>query len=357
MREKKTSKLLDIIFDNLIWLLVAAGLVIFSSLSSSFRSPNNLAGLLYRSAALGLLVMGQSFTMITGNFDLSSESGLGLTAMVAALALASVDNGGLGWEVSPFVAIILMIGVGLLIGWINGNLITRLKMNNLIVTIAMQMILRGLVYIISPGATASFFPKSFNWLGGGTLFKIPLEKGFLNIPVATVFVILAFLIAYFITRYTQFGRDMYATGANVVAAKDAGIDTDKIIRTVYLISGFCMALAGLLAAGRLDSATPRTGDGLTFPVQAASVIGGVSMAGGRGTMIGALGGLLLWSILDNGLGIMKVSPFWIETSRGLILLFAVWLDAVKVKKMHDKSLIETLLHTTIGLKDKTIVKK
>lgn len=352
----RTSKLLGIIFDNLIWLLVAAGLLIFSSLSESFRSPNNLVNLLYRSSALGLLVLGQSFTMITGNFDLSSESGLGLTAMVAALVMATADTGGLGLEYSPFIAIVLMIGVGLLIGLINGFLITRLRMNNLIVTIAMQMILRGLVYIISPGSTASFFPKAFNWLGGGSLFKIPLEKGFFSFPVATLFVIVIFLIAHVIARYTQFGRNMYAVGSNIIAAKDAGIDTDKVVRVVYLIDGFCMAIAGLLAAGRLDSATPRTGAGMTFPVQAAAVIGGVSMAGGRGNMIGALGGLLLWSILDNGLSIMKVSPFWIETSRGLILLFAVWLDAVKVQKMHDKSLIESLLNTTIGLKDKTIVK-
>jgi simple sugar transport system permease protein len=354
--KEKTSKLLGIIFDNLIWLLVFAGLVIFSSLSDSFRAPNNLVSLLYRTSALGLLVLGQSFTMITGNFDLSSESGLGLTAMVAALVMSTVENGGLGFELSPFLAILLLFGVGALIGLVNGFLITRLRMNNLIVTIAMQMILRGLVYIISPGSTASFFPKAFNWLGGGSLYKIPLERGFVNIPVATVFVILIFIVAHIITRYTQFGRNMYATGSNAVAAKDAGIDTDKIIRWVYLIDGLCMALAGLLAAGRIDSATPRTGAGMTFPVQAASVIGGISMAGGRGNMIGALGGLMLWSILDNGLSILKVSPFWIETSRGLILLFAVFLDAIKVKRMHNRSLIESLLHTTIGLKDKTVIK-
>jgi ribose/xylose/arabinose/galactoside ABC-type transport system permease subunit len=183
-----------------------------------------------------------------------------------------------------------------------------------------------------------------------------MGRGSLRFPVATLFVIIAFLIAHFVTRYTQFGRNMYAVGSNVNAAKDAGIETDKVIRIVYLIDGFCMAIAGLLAAGRLDSATPRTGDGLIFPVQAAAVIGGVSLAGGRGTLIGALGGLTLWAILDNGLSIMKVSPFWIEASRGLILLFAVWLDAVKVGKMRQKSLRDSLASTKIGLKDKTIVK-
>ncbi len=351
----RTSSFLAIILDNLIWILVLAGMAIFSALSPSFRTPFNLVNILYRSAALGMLVIGQAFAMISGNFDLSSESGLGLTAMVAGLFLASTKNGGLGYEVSPVVAVLIMIAVGLTIGLINGFLITRMRMNNLIVTIAMLMILRGLIYIISPGATASFFPASFNWLGGGSLFKIPMGKGNLAVPAASIFIILAFIAAHIITRYTQFGRNMYAVGSNPVAAKDAGIETDKIIRIVYLISGFCMAIGGLLIAGRLDSATPRIGAGLIFPVQAAAVVGGVSLFGGRGTMIGAFGGLLLWSILDTGLSIMEVSPFWIEASRGLLLLFAVGLDAIKVKGMHRQALEETLATTQIGLRDEKII--
>ena len=148
---------------------------------------------------------------------------------------------------------------------------------------------------------------------------------------------------------------MYAVGSNLVAAKDAGIDADKIIRRVYLISGFCMAIAGLLAAGRLDSATPRVGAGLIFPVQAAAVVGGISLFGGRGNLLGAMGGLVLWSILDVGLPIMKVSPFWIEASRGLLLLFAVGLDAIRVQKMRQRALEESLSQTDIGLSDKNIV--
>ena len=192
----RASKFLEIIFANLIWILVLAALAIFSTLSPSFRTPFNLVSILYRSASLGMLVIGQSFAMISGNFDLSAESGLGLTAMVGALFIASAANGGLGYEISPLFAILIMIAVGLAVGWINGFLITRMRMNNLIVTIAMLMILRGLIYIISPGATASFFPKSFNWLGGGTLFKIPMGQGNLAIPTASVFIILAFFPRY-----------------------------------------------------------------------------------------------------------------------------------------------------------------
>ncbi len=353
--KNKPNNIIAIILDNLIWLLVLAALVIFSSLSPAFRSPNNLLSTLQRSASLGVLVIGQAFAMMSGNFDLSSESGLALTAMVGGLFLATTQNGGLGYEVSPVVAILIMIAVGLLIGLVNGLLITKMHMNNLIATIAMQMILRGLVYIISPGATASFFPKGFTWLGGGNLFKIPMGKGFLGIPAASIFIILAFIAAHIIMKYTQFGRNIMAVGSNPVAAKDTGIEADKLIRRVYLISGFCMAIGGLLIAGRLDSATPRVGAGLIFPVQAAAVIGGVSLFGGRGSMIGAFGGLLLWSILDSGLSIMEVSPFWIETSRGLLLLFAIGLDAIKVKGMHRKALEETLASSQIGLQDTSVV--
>ncbi len=353
--KKNFNKIIYFLFDNLIWILVSASLIIFSIFSEGFRTPYNLVNILSRTAALGMLVIGQSFTMITANFDLSSESGLGLTAMVGGLLLAAEQNGGLGMEVSPAVAIAAMVAVGLAIGWVNGFLITRLRMNNLIVTIAMLMILRGLVYIISPGATAAFFPDGFKWLGAGSLVKIPQEKGFLAIPVSSVFIVVAFIIAHIITRYTQFGRNMYAIGSNITAAKDAGIDTDRIIRQVYLISGFCMAVAGLLATGPLDSATPRVGAGLIFPVQAAAVVGGISLFGGRGTMLGAMGGLFLWSILDVGLPIMKVSPFWIETSRGLLLLFAVGLDAIRVQRMRKRALAETLSQTEIGMADRNII--
>jgi len=266
--------------------------------------------------------------------------------------LASVDNGGLGWEVSPIIAIVVMLLVGIFIGWINGILITRFKLNNFIVTVAMLMILRGITYAISPGQSTSFFPKLFDWLGGGALFRVTQANGrALIIPAATFFVIIAFLIAHLVTRYRRFGRNMYAVGSNRSAAEAAGIDANRVIVAVYIISGLCAAIAGLLEAGRMDSATPRTGAGLIFPVQAAAVIGGISLFGGRGNMIGAFGGVLLWGILDTGLNIMKVSPFWIEVSRGILLLLAMLLDALKVRYLRRASIRKALATNPIGLED------
>ncbi len=352
MDNKQPSGILFFFINNLIWVLVLIALVVFSILSPSFFTPRNLVSIFVREAPLALLVVGQAFTLITGNFDLSSESTMGFTAMAAALLLAPAANGGLGIEMNPILGIVVMILIGALIGVVNGFFITKLKMNNFIMTVAMMMILRGATYAISPGNSVSFLPKAFTWLGGSALFKIPLEGGLkLAIPVSMFFVVIAFLIAYVITRYRRFGRNMFAVGSSRPAAQAAGVDIDKIILAVYIISGVCAALAGLLDAGRMNSATPRTGQGLIFPVQAAAVIGGISLFGGRGSMIGAFGGVLLWGILDTGLNITGVSPFWIEVSRGSLLLFAMFVDALKVKYLHRVSIQKVLAKSPIGMAD------
>lgn len=352
MGNVKTGNLFVFLVENLIWVLVLLALIIFSLLSDKFLTPFNLVNIFVRVAALGLLVIGQSFTLITGNFDLSSESTMGLTAMVGGLLVAAVATGGLGWEVNPLLAVLVMLVLGCLIGWINGILITRFKMNNFIVTVAMLFILRGATYIISPGQSTSFFPEVFNFLGSGSVYRIPLASGrFLPIPAAAIFLVVMFAVAHIVTRYRRFGRNMYAVGSNRAAADAAGIDSQRVILGVYVVSGLFAAMAGLLEAGRMDSATPRMGAGMIFSVQAAAVIGGISLFGGRGTLVGAFGGVLLWGILDTGLNILQVSPFWIEVSRGALLLFAVFLDAMKVRYLQRLSIRKALSGNPIGLRD------
>lgn len=356
MGKVNSGNLFILLVENLIWVLVLLALIVFSFLSPNFFTPNNLVNILIRVSALGLLVIGQSFTLITGNFDLSSESTMGLVAMVGGLLVAAAKTGGLGWQVNPLLAIAAMVALGCVIGWINGTLITRFKMNNFIVTVAMLFILRGVTYAISPGQSTSFFPDLFDYLGGGFVTRVQLPTGrFLPIPVSAIFLVVMFIIAHMVTRYRRFGRNMYAVGANRAAAVSAGIDSQRVILVVYVVSGFFAALAGLLEAGRLDSATPQLGSGMIFSVQAAAVIGGISLFGGRGTLIGAFGGVLLWGILDTGLNIMQVSPFWIEVTRGLLLLFAVFLDAMKVQYLHRVAVRRALVGNPIGLQDSAAV--
>ena len=352
MEKTRTNGVILFLIDNIIWVLVVIALVVFSLISPNFFTPYNLVSILVREAPIALLVVGQSFTLITGNFDLSAESTMGFTAMAAALLLTTTDEGGLGINLNPILGIVVMLLIGVGIGALNGFFISKLKMNNFIMTVAMQMVLRGATYAISPGNSISSLPSAFSWLGGAALFYLPLDGGRrLAIPVSAFFIVLAFLVAYLVTRHRRFGRNMYAVGSNRSAAQAAGIDLDKTVILVYIVSGLCAAFAGLLDAGRMNSATPRTGEGLTFPVQAAAVIGGISLFGGRGSMVGAFGGMLLWGILDTGLNIARVSPFWIEVSRGALLLFAMYIDALKVSYLRRISIRKVLVSSTIGLKD------
>lgn len=318
------NKLILAILDNLIWILLLASILLFSSLTPRFLTAQNIWNILIHSAVLGVMVVGQSFTLITGNFDMSAESVLGLTAIIGAWLITPAEPPffGSGWLLSPFVGVVAMLAVGLLIGWLNGFLITRLKMNNFIVTMAMMIILRGMVLVWNEGETITGMPKSFLALGGGHIGPI---------PICVIAMLLLFVVAFVITKYTRFGRNMYAVGGNRDAALASGINPDKLIRQVYLVSGALAAFAAWMQLGRIGVAMEALGEGMIFEIQAAAVIGGISLFGGRGNMIGALGGVLLLSSISSGLNLMRVSGFMIDAVRGLIILLAMLIDAQKVR--------------------------
>ena len=332
------NKLILFLLDNLIWLLLLITVVTFSLLSPRYWSAQNIGNILVHSAVLGVMVVGQSFTLITGNFDLSAESVLGLGAIIGAwlLAPAGDPHFGSGLMVPPIVAILAMFGLGLGVGWLNGVLITKLKMNNFIVTLSMLIILRGIILVWNEGASISGMPASFLALGHDSLGPVPLS-------VLTMLVV--FLVAYFVTKYTRFGRDMYAIGGNRDAALASGIDPQKRIRYVYLISGLLAAFAAWIELGRIGVAMEALGEGMIFEIQAAAVIGGISLFGGRGSIIGALGGVLLLSSINSGLNLMRVSGFMIDAVRGVIILLAMLIDAQKtrIKLSEPTALITTVV--------------
>ena len=351
MERDRTSSFLFAIIDNLIWVIVIVAFILFSLLSNRFFTLFNLLNILPRVAALGLLVIGQSFTMTTAHFDLSSESTLGLTAMMGALFVATAGFGGLGIMMPPLYAIALMILLGLLVGSLNGFMITKLRMNNLVATIAMLILLRGVVWIISPGKSVSALGPVFNWIGGGVLLTIRAGGRATGVPASFFFVLAAFAVAHLVTRYTRFGRDMYAIGSNREAAEATGIRTQRVIFFVYVISGACSAIGGLLAAGREDAVIGGLGQGWIFQVQAAAIIGGISLFGGRGSMLGALGGVVFWGILESGLSIMQASPYTINVFRGGLLLVAMMLDSLKTQYLRTLALRRSFARSTIGMAD------
>jgi ribose/xylose/arabinose/galactoside ABC-type transport system permease subunit len=172
------------------------------------------------------------------------------------------------------------------------------------------------------GKTVTNLPASFKALGHESIGPV---------PISVIVIMIAFVLAHIVTRYTRFGRDLYAIGGNRDAALTSGIDPNRRIRQVYLISAALAALAAWIELGRLGVGATRIGEGMIFEIQAAAVIGGISLFGGRGTMIGALGGVLLLSSIDAGLNLMRVSGFAIDMVRGIVILLAVLIDAQKVR--------------------------
>jgi simple sugar transport system permease protein len=322
------------LLDNLIWVILIGVFIFFATQSDKFLTPINIRNILSAAAVLGVLVVGQTFVLITGNFDLSAESTLGLAALLGLWLIvpAVAPNWGGGMMINPFLSILVVLVMGVVIGWVIGSLITYGKMNNFIVTLAFLLILRGSMLAFTEGNAVNGlnFPPAeiFYWLGSQSAFTLPWIG---KIPVAVVAMLLIFMIGAIVLEHRPFGRDLYAIGGNRPAAIASGIDADKRIRQVYMVSGFLAALGGWMISGRVASVQVDLGRGYIFQVMAAAVIGGISLLGGRGKMVGALGGVLLLSTIDRGLNLMRVSVFWIQVIQGLIILIAMFIDAQKVR--------------------------
>lgn len=322
------------ILDNLIWLILIGVILFFASQTDKFLTPVNFRNILTAASVLGILVVGQTFVLITGNFDLSAESTLGLAAMIGLWLIvpAGTPTWGAGWGWSPYLAIATILIGGAAIGWAIGALITYGRMNNFIVTLAMLIILRGAMLRVTEGQTVfkgdAPGGETFAALGHEALFTAPwLGK----IPVSVIVMLLIYVIAYLVLQHRPFGRELYAIGGNRAAALASGIDPDKRIRQVYTIAGILAAFAGWMLAGRVGSVQADLGEGYIFDVFAAAVIGGISLQGGRGSIVGALGGVLLLSAITAGLNLMRVSVFWTESIQGMVILIAMFIDAQKVR--------------------------
>jgi len=317
-------KYIPAVLDNLIWALLAIVIVLFSFLAPSYLSPLNFLNILFAAAVLGLVVIGEAFVLITGNMDLSVESTVAMCALLGAWLTVHIgppDNG-LGIEMNPFLAIAILLAFGVFVGWLNGFLITRMKMNNFVVTLAMLIAVRGLMHLLPAGNTVYNTTMPYNFMGQATIGPIPL-------PV--IILIVAFVAAYIVLKYTPFGRSLYAIGGNREAARASGINPERRIRQVYLIAAILAALAGWMLGARITAVPPNLADGMVFDVMAAAVIGGVSLNGGRGTMMGAFGGVLLLAAISSGLNLIDVNAFWVDAIRGAVILLAMLIDAQKVR--------------------------
>ena len=300
-------------------LIPAIGLAVLvgTIVNSAFLSSQNLINVLQQSSELSVLVIGETFVLIVGMFDLSVESIVGLGPMVAAWAvLPAVDNGG-GIGLSPYLGILIIFAVGACVGLVNGLLIVKLKLEPFIVTLAMLILLRGIVIGLSNGSTLYNLPNAMNYVGSANWFGVPV-----SIWLAGAL----YLLAGLFLRYHRFGRAMYAIGGNRESARAAGIRVDRITIIVYVVAGLFASIAGLMLAGRLASVASAQGQNMIFFVFAAAVIGGISLQGGRGSLFGALTGVLLLGIIQNILTLSQVPSFWIDAVFGGVILVALVLS-------------------------------
>jgi simple sugar transport system permease protein len=241
--------------------------------------------------------------------------------MVGAWLIVPVSAYGAGTDLSPYLGILVVLAVGAAVGLVNGVLIVKGRLNGFIVTLGMTIVLAGMQNGVVKAQTLFNLPPAFSYLGSASIGQVPV-----SLIVAAVIFILAGLFL----RYHRIGRAIYALGGNPAAARAAGINIERVKLGVYVAGGILAALGGLMEAGRVSAVTGQQGyqEGIIFTVFAAAVIGGVSLKGGRGNMIGAASGVILLGIVQDILDLTNVSNYWIQAIDGAVILFALFLARV-----------------------------
>ncbi len=283
--------------------------IILSFASPFFLTPANISNLLVGVALVGIVAAGETFVMLSGGLDISVGSIVALAGVVAAIVLTETQ--------SAAVAVLAGVGIGAIAGIANGLIITQLRINALIVTLATMSIYLGLTYIVADGKAVGATDSTFSWIGNGSI---------LGIPNPIIVLVLVFAIGHFILAYTTLGRNIYAIGGNAEAARLSGIDLTRYRIGLYTASGALAGLSGVILTARLGSGQPIAGAGLELTAIAAVVLGGTSLAGGVGSMFGTALGVLVLGTLSNGLILLRIPAFYQFLARGAVLLLAVGLD-------------------------------
>lgn len=290
-------------------LLIAA----FASQSDIFLTAENAGNVFAQTAVIALLALGQLLVILTRGIDLSVGAVLALCTVTGALVFESVDSG-------PLVTV-TMVGTGVLVGLVNGLVFVKLKLPHpFITTLAMLSVARGVALVLSDGQPRQGMPETVVSIGGGSVGWFPLSA-----CVVIAGVLLTALALYRLT----WGRWVYAVGGNPEAARRIGIPVDRVLISVYAISGLFAGIAGVLTAGRTNAGSPTFGNLAELDAISAVIIGGVSFLGGRGKVSNALVGALMVGVLRNGLNLLNVDAFVQMIAVGLILVLAVWLDTVR----------------------------
>lgn len=320
---KKNKNVSAILGEYGAFIALALLVVGLSLISPEFRSPSNFMNLLRQATFNGLIAFGMTCVILSDGIDLSVGSTFALSAIICAELIMS--------GLPAFVAILVALVAGTLLGAISGLLVTKGRLQPFIATLITMTAYRGLAMIITDGKPISRLAESAT--SGAFLFKA-LGKGNLvstfsdaiKVPIPALILILAFAVFYFFLNHTTYGRRIYATGSNAKCATLVGVNTSKIKISVYAISGFMSALAGLIMISRVNSAQPTLGSGYELDAIAAVALGGTSMSGGRGKITGTVAGVLIIAVLNNGLNILEVTSYYQDVIKAIVILVAVLSD-------------------------------
>lgn len=303
---KESGILLGVVF------LVA----VLSLATDTFLSTYNLLIVVRQVSFIGIVAIGQTMVLLTGGIDLSVGSTAGLSAILSTMLMTKAG-------LDPFLSSALGVCFGLTMGLINGVLIAKVKVNPFIATLASGEILAGAILVITEGYPVLNLPKSFNFLGQGALCGLPMPF--------VILLVIAFFAVFCLGR-TPFGRSIYAIGGNRVAARLAGIRVERTTMLVFAISGALAAVSGILFASRMSTGQPTIGASWVMPCITASIIGGTSLSGGEGTILGTLLGAVFMGVLANGIVLLNISSYWERVIVGIVVILAVVIDVVRNKR-------------------------
>jgi len=316
-------RFLDDILVLLPWFMLITLGGIASFFTDDFLTPTNLGNVLQHAAPLGIMVVGEALCLMVGYMDLTVESTLVLSAVACAWLITDHPLAS-GLHVNPYLGIVAMLACGSALGLLQGFLIVKVKANPMVTTLALSVLLRGIAMI---------------WVRGGGIFPMPdafrvvalSHVGPVPTPVIVFFAV--YIALYVFLVHLPLGRSIYAVGGNKVAAQASGVNINKVMILAFTISGFTAALAGVLLCGRMNTASLSLSSGRIFDVFAAAVIGGVSLQGGKGNALGALGGVLLLVVISNLLSIFNFASHLVEMVRGAVILTAALIDALRWRAM------------------------
>ena len=309
------------ILTPLIFLILL--ILIFSSLHPRFLHPLNIFNVMRQISITGLIALGMTFVIIVRGIDLSVGSLIALCGLVGAViakgGLVERFSVGVGTELANpwYWALAGSVLIGLLAGTVNGVCITKLKVPAFVVTLGGLSAYRGTALLVSDGGPISGFNEAYRWIGQGKIGMVPIP-----VIIFLVFIVLCHIVL----KYTVYGRYIYSVGGNPEAARLSGINIDLIIISTYIITGFLVGLAAFILSARLNSAEAVAGMGYELNVIAVVVVGGTSLFGGRGNILGTIIGAMLFGVLQNGLVLLNVSSYIQQIIIGIILILAVTFD-------------------------------